>query len=102
MSMPKRCVVCGGTAPSGHSRCASCERGHQYLRNRAPARAAYRDPVYRAVAVQGERCWVCGQPADDDMTRDHVLPLVFGGSNAQGNIRAAHRAFNSARRVGKA
>lgn len=51
-------------------------------------------------------CWLCGQPIDMSLppnhrmsfTVDHVIPLSKGGDPLDlTNLRAAHRAHNSAR-----
>lgn len=53
----------------------------------------------------GARCWLCGNPIDISFgphhamapSRDHVVPISRGGSNAPENIRLAHRRCNNAR-----
>ena len=43
---------------------------------------------------QGKRCAYCPNPAD---TIDHVVPLVRGGTNHEGNLVPACRACNSSK-----
>jgi 5-methylcytosine-specific restriction endonuclease McrA len=67
------------------------------VRNALPQRRAYRDQVYRAVQPVGV-CHLCGcaiEPGEG--TRDHVVPLRFGGTNDPSNLKPAHRACNSAK-----
>lgn len=40
-------------------------------------------------------CWLCGLAGAD--TVDHVQPVARGGNDEPSNLRAAHRACNSAR-----
>jgi len=50
-------------------------------------------------------CWLCHQPIDPTArvphdlapTVDHVVPLAAGGSDDDGNLRAAHFSCNSRR-----
>lgn len=81
----KPCITAGCRSLVTRLRCASCERAFQRNRNADPKRAAYADPAYRAMKPHGP-CAVlgCGRPATQ---RDHIIPLVRGGSNAPENIR---------------
>jgi hypothetical protein len=53
----------------------------------------------------GWACWICGNPINRDLptnhrmagTSDHVIALKDGGSDEDGNLRAAHRSCNSRR-----
>jgi len=54
-------------------------------------------------------CWICRLPIDAALsppdrlagTADHVLPLSKGGSDTDGNLRAAHFSCNCRRGAGK-
>lgn len=48
----------------------------------------------RVLATHGRVCWICHEPIGDDLTLDHVLPKSEGGSNAEANLRPAHRKCN--------
>jgi len=44
---------------------------------------------------QGGLCWLCRKPMRaKDATVDHVVPRARGGSNARGNLVAAHARCN--------
>lgn len=90
--VPKPCLDCG--IPALRNRCAACEQAHQYRRNRLPHRSLYRDLNYLNASKTGI-CHICKQPGAD--TRDHVIPVIAGGTNAPENIRPAHRSCNSAK-----
>jgi 5-methylcytosine-specific restriction endonuclease McrA len=53
----------------------------------------------------GDNCWLCGLPIDFDLPRlhpkawslDHIVPRGNGGTNANPNIRLAHRQCNHSR-----
>lgn len=47
-------------------------------------------------AYFGNRCWMCGAPAD---TADHVKPLALGGSHMLANLRPACKRCNSSKRA---
>ncbi|HEU5279977.1 MAG TPA: HNH endonuclease signature motif containing protein [Gaiellaceae bacterium] len=44
-------------------------------------------------------CWLCGGPftVDDPAVADHVVPRLYGGSDDETNLRAAHRSCNGRR-----
>jgi hypothetical protein len=43
-------------------------------------------------------CWLCGLFCPRaEATRDHVIPLAWGGTNEQANIRLAHKKCNEER-----
>lgn len=49
----------------------------------------------RVVDTHGLTCWICGLPIpDDEFTLDHVIPKSEGGTNAEENLRPAHRKCN--------
>lgn len=86
----RTCLDCGVLTQG--RRCVWCRRKREAMRNADPKRAAYRDPVYRAIPLVGA-CVDCGSRSD--LTRDHVLPLRMGGTNASGNIVLRCRSCNS-------
>jgi 5-methylcytosine-specific restriction endonuclease McrA len=90
------CLDCGSVVRKRHhdTRCASCVRRHERQRNAQPYRMAYRDPAYQAIPLVGS-CAVCGSTRD--LTRDHIVPLVHAGSNAQANIRIVCRSCNASK-----
>lgn len=42
----------------------------------------------RVVRRDGGICWICGQPGAD--SADHVIPLAYGGTSDDDNLRAVH------------
>jgi 5-methylcytosine-specific restriction endonuclease McrA len=44
----------------------------------------------------GDVCWLCGKPGANSV--DHLLPQSLGGGHDPGNLRAAHRWCNAARK----
>jgi 5-methylcytosine-specific restriction endonuclease McrA len=106
--MPRRiCLDCGALT-TGASRCNHHEAEHRaqratYERARGAARGsgwqrqANLATIRQRVAETGAPCIRCGTTFDDlaDVTADHVIPLVDGGSNDLTNLAPAHRACNS-------
>lgn len=92
--MRRPCLGNCGSLVEGRARCRACSRA--YESRRAPHRAAYRDPAYRALGRASGTCHLCGQPGAD--TWDHVVPLSRGGTNDYANLRPAHRSCNSRKR----
>lgn len=72
----KLCLSDGCWNVTTGSYCADCERRRQAQRNAQPKRKAYKAKAYTAVPLDGT-CACCG--ATEDLTRDHVVPLVFDG-----------------------
>lgn len=75
-------------------RCVAHDR--EWERARGKQRAAYRDPTYRATRaalLAYGKCADCG--SCEDLTVDHVIPLVKGGTNAPINLRVLCRRCNS-------
>lgn len=104
MSKPCLTVGCPRLAAPGKPRCTPCHREWQrprdQVRNREPRRAAYRDPLYLGYPIAGRRCAlqledICTTWAT---TRDHIVPLAHGGTNAHSNLQPACRECNSAKR----
>lgn len=99
------CPDCGGTKSRNAKRCADC--GHKARRIRsdddprttrrlreAAAPGINRRTRYRILAEwkrQGRACAYCGDTAT---TLDHVIPLIRGGSNYEGNLVPACAACN--------
>lgn len=44
----------------------------------------------------GDKCFLCGKPLGDDITRDHLVPVAHGGPNHISNLVLMHRACNVA------
>lgn len=42
----------------------------------------------------GSSCFFCGQPLGDDITVEHLISLVSGGSNTLGNMVLSHQVCN--------
>jgi len=63
---------------------------------------AKRRRLRAVIARDGATCWLCGQPLDLSLPRDHdhaatldhVHPRSIGGPNAIHNLKVAHRACN--------
>ena len=89
--MMRPCLDCKQPIVWG-TRCRSCKRMQQRVKNRLPHRQAYRDPEYLSVPLSGY-CAACG--VVEDLTRDHIVPLIKGGTNDASNIRLLCRECNS-------
>lgn len=89
---------CSHTCASKHQTVRS--EGDVHLRrtrreNAAPGLTkSNRDKLRAKWKRQGKPCAFCGAPAD---TIDHVLPLVRGGTNYEGNLAPACRRCNSSK-----
>lgn len=73
------------------------DRGYNALR-RARLKAATFGPVDLAAVIERDNstCYLCGrQLAQQEVTIDHVIPLVRGGSHTADNLRVACRPCNS-------
>ncbi|WP_374403228.1 HNH endonuclease [Frankia sp. Cj3] len=79
------------------SRCASCEALRQRQRGTVTQRfgTGWTEMSQRVIAEECGICWLCGSPGAD--TADHIIRRRDGGTSARDNLRAAHRACNSAR-----
>ena len=42
----------------------------------------------------GDKCFLCGFPLDDDATIEHLVPLAHGGPNHLSNMALAHERCN--------
>lgn len=96
---PQRpCLGCGTPTRNPAGRCRPCEQAKQRTRNAQPHRRAYNDTDYRTArrdARQGRYgpCVDCGHW--DDLTLDHVVPLILGGRNHPSNWVVRCRPCNS-------
>lgn len=67
-------------------------------RYRARLLGAYHEPVDRTAIIDrdGGICYLCGNtPTGWQLTLDHVIPLVRGGSHTPDNLRVACRSCNA-------
>lgn len=46
------------------------------------------------LARDGDKCFYCGEPMDDDVTLEHLLAKAHGGSNVMANLVLAHSECN--------
>lgn len=100
------CPDCGGRKSTSAVRCWPCAQAARRFRPdddpRSTRRARERsapglttrqiDKLRRAWRAQGRGCIYCGAPAT---TVDHVVPLVRGGTNFEGNLAPACKECNS-------
>lgn len=99
MSRPKRpCLDCGITTRNASGRCDTDQRARERARNGRSHRQAYTDTDYRAARRHARMghygpCIDCG--TWDDLTLDHVLPLILGGRNHPSNWAVRCRPCNS-------
>lgn len=99
MTRPRRpCLDCGTPTRNPNGRCDIHQALRERRRNRLPHRQAYTDADYRA-ARRGARLGHYGPCVDchtwDDLTLDHVLPLILGGHNHPSNWVVRCRGCNS-------
>lgn len=94
--MTRPCVVCGVLSKA--ARCAKCAQ--DYNRGRPSAAQRGYDAKWRKLSKQLRQsqpwCSWCGSAAD--LTVDHILPLVYGGTNDLVNLRVLCRSCNSTRK----
>lgn len=96
---PQRpCLHCGALTRNPAGRCRPCELDRQRTRNRQPHRQAYNDTDYRS-ARRHTRLGHYGPCVDcgtwDDLTLDHIQPLILGGRNHPSNWVVRCRPCNS-------
>lgn len=95
--MTKPCVVCGVLVKDS-ARCAKCAK--EYNRGRLSAAQRGYDAKWRKLSkwLREAQPWCswCGTTAD--LTVDHIVPLVLGGTNELDNLRVLCRSCNSARK----
>lgn len=99
MSRPQRpCLDCGQPTRNPGGRCRPCQQARDRTRNARPHRKAYADHDYRAArrhAVAGHYGPCIDCHTWDDLTLDHVLPLILGGRNHPSNWVVRCRSCNS-------
>lgn len=81
--MRRVCVGCGRVISNG-SRCAACFVPRPDMRRQ-----------HREIVKRTPWCAECG--ATTDLTVDHIVPLVHGGSESPLNKRVLCRACNSSK-----
>lgn len=98
---PQRpCLDCPALTRNPGGRCRRCQQAKDRRRNALPHRQAYADTDYRTArghARAGDYgpCVDCG--TWDDLTLDHVKPLILGGRNHPSNWVVRCRSHNSSK-----
>lgn len=100
MSRPLlRCLECGALCHPSRDARGRCERCYQHktrLRNRLRDHYAGHWPtIRRALIASHPWCEVCH--ATSDLTADHIVPVVAGGTHARSNLQVLCRTCNSAK-----
>ncbi len=99
MATLKVCITCGDLAAG--TRCEPCratyERDLNQRRGGATARGYTRQWQAKAATVRRQQpaCEVCGTTTD--LTTDHVIPKVRGGTDDRDNLRTLCRPCNSSK-----
>jgi hypothetical protein len=62
----------------------------------ATKRASKQVNVRALLDRDGDRCFLCGLPLGEDITRDHLVPVAHGGPNHISNLVLMHMKCNSA------
>ena len=102
------CPDCGGRKDHGAQRCRPCSHvvrrvrpddDRRLLRQQRERAAAGLTPTQRSALlhrwiIRGTRCAYCEALAE---TIDHVIPLVRGGDNFEGNLAPCCKACNSSK-----
>ena len=103
------CPDCAGIKNPASKRCRKCAGQARRIRPDDDHRSTRRDRVRAAPGLgqmarlrllrrwvrQGRTCTYCDGPTE---AVDHVIPLIRGGSNFEGNLTPACRKCNSAKR----
>jgi 5-methylcytosine-specific restriction endonuclease McrA len=94
------CLTCGTFTRNPGGRCVPCTRRRDRRRSRQPHRQAYADADYRTASRDARAgsfgpCVDCG--TWDDLTLDHVQPLILGGLNHPSNWVVRCRPCNSSK-----
>lgn len=50
--------------------------------------------VFALLQRDGDKCFLCGFPLDDDITVEHLVPVAHGGPNHLSNKALAHKRCN--------
>lgn len=59
--------------------------------NKDRGEGRFTGPEVQALYKRQPNCPLCGRPVDkEDMSIDHIIPIVFGGSNTIDNIQIMH------------
>lgn len=103
---PQRpCLGCGALTRNPGSRCRVCQQAKDRARNQLPHRKAYTDSDYRSARRDARAgrygpcidCRAEGVTNYDDLTLDHVQPLILGGRNHPSNWVVRCRSHNSSK-----
>jgi len=96
---PQRpCLGCGALTRNPAGRCRLCQQAKDRARNQLPHRRAYTDADYRSARRDARAgrygpCIDCG--TWEDLTLDHIQPLILGGRNHPSNWAVRCRPCNS-------
>lgn len=101
---PQRpCLTCDALTRNPGGRCRTCQQARDRKRNTQPHRHAYTTTDYRAARQRARAghygpcidCAAQGRTNYDDLTLDHVIPLIHGGTNHPSNWVVRCRSCNS-------
>ena len=104
------CPDCGGVKSPESEVCSTCRAARQRIRPDEDNRVQYNKRLHAAPGIRPKerealldkwkrrraRCSFCDELAD---TIDHVIPLVRGGTNYEGNLIPACRRCNSSKQA---
>lgn len=103
MRPQRTCLGCGALTRNPAGRCRTCQQARDRARNQLLHRRAYTDADYR-IARRDARAGRYGPCVDcgtfDDLTLDHVQPLILGGRNHPSNWAVRCRPCNSRKGAG--
>ncbi len=83
-------------ASKNGSRCPDCESDRNRARNQQPGRQLYNDPSYKNWKM-GTMCEWPDCRSTEDLTKDHIIPIVRGGTNHPSNLRTLCRSHNDSK-----
>ena len=55
---------------------------------------SYKKEKIKLLKRDGDKCFYCGERLMEDITLEHIIPLVSGGKNTIGNMVLAHEKCN--------